>query len=155
MPFVIHALDAAPFAPLFALSDAALAARGARRVIADESPGFPCRISLAEAEIGETLILTNYQHLDIPSPYRASHAIYVREGAQKAELAPNVTPDILTRRRLSVRGFDAEGYLQRGEVIEGADLAPMLEAFFADQKIAFTDIHNAGHGCFAARARRA
>ena len=39
--FRISALDAADFAPLHRLSDADLAARGIRRVVADERPGDP------------------------------------------------------------------------------------------------------------------
>lgn len=68
MPFQIHALPKAPFETLFELSDQALKAQGACRVTADSNPGFPCRVSLQDAEPGETLILTNYRHLNGPTP---------------------------------------------------------------------------------------
>ena len=54
--FVLRGLDPAPFAPLFALDDDALEACDARRVVATSKPGFPCRVSLVDAEPGEALI---------------------------------------------------------------------------------------------------
>src|SRR3546814_6946529 len=57
MTYAITGLSPEPFAPLFEMSDAELAARGARRVTADADRGFPCRISLEDARAGEELIL--------------------------------------------------------------------------------------------------
>lgn len=54
MPFRITGLSPESFQPLFGLSGAALAARGVIRQIADKRPGFPCRITLEDAEPGET-----------------------------------------------------------------------------------------------------
>ena len=84
----VIALDPSQFAPLFDLDDQALLARGMRRVIADRHPGFPCRVSLVDAEPGEELLLLPFQHLDVDSPYRASGPIYVRRGAERAHPAP-------------------------------------------------------------------
>ena len=60
--FRIHALPAARFAPLFALSDDELAARDIRRVVADQAASFPCRVSLLDAEPGERLLLLPHEH---------------------------------------------------------------------------------------------
>src|SRR3546814_19640898 len=60
MTYAITGLDPQPFAPLFAMTDADLAARGARRVTANADRGFPCRISLADARAGEELILLHH-----------------------------------------------------------------------------------------------
>lgn len=155
MTFQIQALPRAPFAALFPLDDAALAARHIRRVTADAAPGYPCRIGLRDAEIGETLLLLNYRHLDVASPYTATHAIYVSETAEQAQPAPGEVPDVLARRLLSVRGFDAGGYMVEADITPGTELAEALDALLAHPKIAFVDIHNAKRGCFAARARRA
>ena len=75
MTFQIRALDHHRFAKLFALSDSELAANMAVRQIATTKPGFPCRVSLADAEVGEELILVNYEHQPSASPYRAAHAV--------------------------------------------------------------------------------
>lgn len=155
MTFQIAALPYAPFEALFKLSDDALAARGARRVIADMSPGLPCRVSLREADIGDEVILTNYRHLDVNSPYAATHAIYVRRDVDRAQLAPGEVPEVLSTRLLAVRGIGADGYMQDAEIVDGTEVSAALHTMFADPRIVFIDIHNAKRGCFAARAVRA
>lgn len=53
MPFRIRGLDPEPYRHLYGLTDAELAARTARRLVADTSPGFPDRVELRDAEPGE------------------------------------------------------------------------------------------------------
>ena len=154
MTFQISALPFAPFAPLFSQPEAELSRHRALRVTADTNPGYPCRVSLADADAGETLILVNYTHLDGATPYAASHAIYVRENAVQAQPALGEVPDMVSRRLLSLRGFDGAGLLQVAQVHDGAALAAALEAILTDGWIAHVDIHFAGPGCFAARATR-
>ena len=155
MTFRIVALDPAPFAPLFDLSDAELAARAMVRRVAAAYPGSPCRVSLADAAIGETLLLFNYEHLPVASPYRAAHAIFVRAGAVRAHPAPGDVPAVLTRRLISARSFDAGGMMTDADVAQGADIAVLIERLLADPAVAHVDLHNARPGCFAARAVRA
>lgn len=155
MTFRITALDPAPFTPLFALGDAALAARNARRVTATASPGFPCRVSLADAEPGETLILVNHAYLTGATPYAGTHAVYVRAGVAAAHPAPGEVPEVLRRRLLSVRAYDADRLMVAAQISEGAVVAPLLEALFARPDVAFVHLHNAGPGCFAAAVQRA
>mgnify|MGYP001387704559 CR=1 FL=1 len=154
MSFRIHALPAVPFAPLFALSDAELAARGMLRRRADAVPGYPCRVSLVDAAVGETVLLLNYEHQPAPTPYRASHAIYVREGAQQAQPAPGEVPPALARRLLSVRAFDAHHMMVAADVCEGRALAATVEALFAEPATAYLHLHHARQGCYAARVER-
>lgn len=81
MRFRIRGLPAEKFAPLFALSDAELEARDAVRRIADgRKPGYPCRVSLTDSKPGDELILLNYEHHAVASPYRMRFAIFVRKG---------------------------------------------------------------------------
>lgn len=154
MTFQINPLPKSDFDGLFDLTDEELSKRRAFRVTARTYPGYPCRISLADAEIGEDLILLNYQHLAGSSPYAASHAIYVRKDVQEAWPAPGEVPEVLSRRLLSVRGFDAQDLIAVADVIEGVDLKAKLDEMFADPAIVFVDVHNAMPGCFAARATR-
>ena len=53
MNFRIHALPVEPFAADFSLTDEALRERGIRRVVADDKPAYPCRVSLQDACEGE------------------------------------------------------------------------------------------------------
>lgn len=154
MGFQIHALSKAPFEEVFALSDAELSARNMVRVIAQNRPGYPCRVSLQDAEVGEALVLLNYQHLEGDTPYAAAHAIYVRQDAKRAEIAPGDVPDVLAQRVLSVRGFDRNKMMRDADVVAGCDLAAALERMFADAQVEVIHIHNAKQGCFAARATR-
>jgi hypothetical protein len=143
-----------PFAPLFCASDAELERLGAQRVTADYTPGYPCRVSLAEAKIGEALFLCNFEYLAEISSYRASHTIYVCRGAVQALPAVGEVPSILVRRMLSVRGFGADHCIKAAEVIEGRTLSATIEVFFSNRVISYIHIHDAQRGCFAAKAIR-
>ena len=154
MSFRISGLPAEPFAELFALTDEALAERRAMRVVADKAHGYPCRISLTDAEPGQSLILLNYTHQPADSPFHASHAIYIREGEQQFDDIDAV-PDQLRRRLLSVRGFDENGMLRDADVAQGTALEPLIERLFADDAVAYLHIHIARPGCYAALVDRA
>ena len=155
MAYVIRGLDPAPFRRFYGMSDAELARHQAVRRRADASPGFPCRVTLEDAEPGEDLILLNYRHLAVASPYRASYAIYVREGVEKAAEYHDAVPEQLLRRLLALRAFDADGMLLRCDVIEGTALAEMIEPWLDETGVAWLHAYNARPGCFAARIDRA
>jgi hypothetical protein len=150
MAFQIVGLSATPFQPLFALDDTELAAHGAVRRIADASPGYPCRVSLRDAEPGETLVLVHYEHHAAASPFRASHAVYVREHAVPAALAVDEVPAMLRSRLLSLRAFDAAGMLLEADVVDGRELEPVLDRMV--RAGAYVHIHFAKPGCYAACA---
>lgn len=155
MSFVVTGLSPEPFAPLFDLDEAALARRGARRVTADSKPGFPCRVTLEDAEPGETLLLLNHEHQEANSPYRACHAIYVRQGARAAARVENAMPPALRSRLLAIRAFDDAGMMIDAEIAEGAEAEPLIERFLSNPRAAYLHAHNARRGCFAARIDRA
>ncbi|MEM7567514.1 MAG: DUF1203 domain-containing protein [Pseudomonadota bacterium] len=154
MTFHILALPSSTFAPLFALDDDALAERNIRRQVVDSSPGYPCRVSLADAEIGETVLLLNHTYQSAASPYRAAHAIYVREGVAQAHPEPGEVPDVMSRRLLSLRAFDGGGMMRGADVVEGKQAGPSIARLLGDPQITEVHIHNAKPGCFAARAVR-
>jgi hypothetical protein len=156
MTFRIQPLPAAPFQSLFSLDDDALEGLGARRMTADAPNSAPCRVSLVDAEPGDRLILLNHTHLDHPaSPYRANGPIFVRDGAVEAALEPGVVPEMLSRRLLSMRAYDADWMMTDADVGDGEALAGRLEAWFADPAIATVHLHTARRGCFMAAAVRA
>lgn len=155
MSFRISALPTARFKPLFALSDEELATRGAMRRIVDKCPGFPCRVSLVDAQVGEVVLLTNYEHQTASSPYRASHAIFVRENAREARPQVDEVPQVLRSRLLSVRGFDEKGMMIDADVVDGRAIEPSIERLLANGTISYLHLHNAKPGCYAARVDRA
>jgi hypothetical protein len=154
MAFQISALPEAQFADLFTLTDDALRDRSIVRVTALADTGYPCRVSLSDAKKGETPLVLNYAQIEGAPPYAARHAIYVRETATQAVPLPNEIPPALRTRVLSVRAFDEHSMMLNADVVDGADVGPMLDAMFADNAVAHIDIHNAKQGCFAARAHR-
>jgi hypothetical protein len=149
--FQFLALAAEHFAPLFDKTDIELEAIGARRVVADEKPGFPCRVSLADAEIGETVLLLPFAHHDVESPYRALGPIFVRLGAGTATPAVGEVPAMLRHRLLSVRAYDAAGMMRRAEVVRGHELEPVLQRLFVCDEVRYLHVHNAGAGCYNCR----
>ncbi len=155
MSFRILGLDPAPFASLARLDDAALAAQGMRRYRADEVPGFPCRVSLDDAALGEPVILLNWEHLPEATPYRARHAIFVREQARERYDRVDAVPPALARRTLSLRAFDRDGWMLDADLVEGRDLPGLIGRFLADPRVDFLQAHYAKRGCFAARVERA
>ena len=151
MSFRISGLPAEPFAHLFALSDNELAEHGAVREIA--AGRYPCRISLTDAEPGDTLILVNYLHQPANTPYRSRHAIYVREGETRYEAIDEV-PEQLRRRTLSVRGFDDVGMITDADLVEGTELESLVERFFGNPRTRYLHVHFAKPGCYAALIER-
>ena len=154
MQFRISGLDAARFQHLYGLSDDALAKHGAKRHIADKKPGFPDRVEVRDAEPGETLLLLNYEHQPADTPYRASHAIFVIEGAEQTYTGVDVVPEPLKVRAISLRAFNALGEMVDADLVDGSDLKPLIERFFGNSKVAYLHAHYAKRGCYAARIDR-
>lgn len=154
MSFVVTGLSPEPFAHLFGADGAALKAAGAIRYVADSKPGFPCRITLDDAEPGETVLLLNHEHHAV-GPYRATHAIFVREAATSPARYENEMPPALAARLLAIRAYDEAGMMIDAEIVEGAQAAPLIERFLANPKAVYLHAHNARRGCFAARIDRA
>jgi len=153
MTYAIRGLPLERFTPLFGLDDAALAAVGARRVIAD-GHGFPCRVSLEDAAPGETLILLNHVSNKGEGPYRTAHAIYVREAAAGAASYVGRAPPVFVGRMLSLRAFTAGGDLADARLAAPGEHDRVIGELFCNPQVDHIDAHNAAPGCFAARIER-
>ena len=155
MSFRISGLPAEDFAPLFQLSDAELAARGAERRIANaRKPGYPCRISLTDSQEGDELLLVNYEHHAVDSPYRMRFAVFVRKGEEQFSEVGQV-PDQLRLRTLAARAFDANAMMVGFELAEGREIETTIERLFANPRTDYMHLHYAAPGCYAARVDRA
>lgn len=155
MAFRISALPDDVFRPLFAMDDEALRRLGARRCVADQRPGYPCRVSLEDAAPGETVILAPFTHLDADSPYRATGPVFVREAARRAVPAVGEVPALLRLRPLSLRAYDDSWSMVAAEVVDGRGLERGVAALFADDRVRFLHVHFARPGCYACRIDRA
>jgi hypothetical protein len=153
--FQLSGIEHAPFAHLFELSDEALKQHGAVRQFATENPGYPCRVSLQDAEVGEELLLLPYEHQPAASPYRASGPIYVRRNAMRRVLEPGQVSGYVTRRLMSVRAYGADHMMVDASVCEGERVADEILRLFEDERVAYLHLHNAKRGCFSCRVERA
>jgi len=154
MSFRVLGLDPAPFVPLYGLSDEDLAQKGVRRVVAD-SPRYPDRVEVRDVALGERLLLLNYTHQPADTPYHASHAIFVREGATTPYEAVDEVPEALRTRPISLRAFDDGGEMVGAELVDGQVIEPAIGRLLADPAVAYIQAHYALRGCYAARIERA
>lgn len=153
MTYAISGLAPSAFADLFSLSDADLAERNAMRVTVTARPGFPCRISLEDAPIGETVILLHHVSHDAPTPYRSAYAIYVRDVGEAAGYR-DCLPPVMQGRPLGLRGFDSAGILRDARLAGPGQAEGAIRDLFGTPAIAYIHAHNAAHGCFVAQIDR-
>lgn len=152
--FQLFGLPAREFAHLAGLGAEELAHVGVSRVRADASPGYPCRVSLTDADVGEELFLLSYVHHDVDSLYRASGPVFVRAEAQERVLAPGEVPPYVRSRLMSLRAYDDRHLMVAAEVCDGEGAAEILERMFERADVQYVQLHNAKPGCFSCEARR-
>jgi len=152
MSFRITGLSAEPFARLFDLSDEELHARGAVRRIAKGNS--PCRVSLTDAQPGDELLLVNYEHHSVDSPYRMRFAIYVRRGEERYDAIDQI-PEQLHSRTLAVRAFDGNAMMVGWELVDGQETDNAIVRLLANHDAPYLHLHFAALGCYAARVDRA
>jgi hypothetical protein len=153
--FTVRGLSPELFQGLFELADEELVKQRARRLVADSKPGFPCRVSLQDAEPGEEVILTNFVHLPGESPFHSTHAVYIRKKATIPVTYRNSLPEMLRSRLLSIRAFDGNDMLISADVIEGHRAEEVIVKFFENPVVLFLHVHFAKPGCYACRIDRA
>ncbi len=154
MSFTITGLPLQTFAHLFGLSDEVLRLQNIVRKTADAKPGYPCRITLQDAEPGETVLLLNHESHTVPTPYASRYAIYVRETASDAATFRDELPPVFANRPIALRLFNADGMLLGADMGVNADVKAKIELAFGREDVAYIHAHNAMHGCFAAEIRR-
>jgi hypothetical protein len=154
MGFQISALEVDQFSHLFGQDEEELARQGVRRMVVDDKPGVPCRVSLQDVEIGEQVLLVNFEHHSMPTPFRASHAIFIQEWASTAIVDKNDVPEMFRSRLLSVRAFDSAGMMIDADVIDGESLESLIERMLENESAEYLHIHNAKLGCYVGLVER-
>jgi len=141
--FQIKSLNDKEFYDYFTLAASELEKIGVIKMIVDTKPGFPCRVSLEDADIGEEVILLSYKHHRTNSPYQSSGPIFIRKNGKPATLSINEIPEMLYIRLLSLRGFNNDGIMKEA-----------LIKIFENEEINYIHIHNAIRGCYNCTADR-
>jgi hypothetical protein len=147
-------LDPEPYRPLFGLPDDELAERGIVRMTVTEKPSFPCRVSLTDRDLGESVLLLNHVSHEVANPYRASHAIFVTEGSEEAAEYVDEVPPVFEPRVLSLRGFDKDGMMTEAILTQPGEADAGIRKLFANPETMTIHAHNATRGCFSAKIER-
>jgi len=148
MNFQLHGLDESVFSRYFEMTAAELVSHDAYLFEADQCPCYPCRVSLTDALVGETVLALSYKHHDAEGPYHSSGPIFVRKNAVAATLKMNEIPGMLKHRQLSLRGYSAKSLMIEADIVSGKDLQSALASQFENSCVKYLHIHNAGAGCF-------
>jgi Protein of unknown function (DUF1203) len=155
-PFRVSGIPADAIDQYRNLPDEELRKHRVVRRVADSKPGFPCRVSLVDAEIGESVFLLNFEHLPGLSPYRSVGPVFVRESAEETYSKTNEIPEVLRvpGRLLSMRTYDANDLLVNAEVIESGEVDQSIQRLLADPSVRYIHVHNARPGCYSCRIDR-
>ncbi len=153
--FQIFALNHDDFKYLDALSDEELVAKDIRKIVVDEFPGFPCRTTLEDAEIGEEVYLLNVDFHQTNSPYKANGPVFIRKNKSTKNYKINEIPLMFHHRLLSLRGYDKSGMMKMAEVFNGEILKEKITEFLENPEIEYLHIHNARPGCYNCLVKRA
>jgi hypothetical protein len=154
MTYRIKGIDPAPYRHLYGRSDGELTSQGIVRMTVTQKPSFPRRVSLTDRDIGESVLLLNHVSHDVANPYRASHAIFVTDGADQAAEYVDAVPPVFASRVLSLRGFDAEGMMAEAVLAQPGEADAAIRKLFDNPAIETIHAHNATRGCFAAKIER-
>ena len=146
--FIFSALKSEKFSEYFNMSTSELSSVGAYTFTADKSPCYPCRVSLQDAKVGETVLAITHEHHAVSGPYRSSGPIFVRKNADTVVCSKNTIPDMLLHRALSVRAYDSESLMIAADTISGKDLEVTLSNQLLNESVEYIHIHNSGAGCF-------
>lgn len=153
MGFRLIGLPLSSFEHLFGRTEDELLQTGILRIAA--KAGSPCRITLADAELGELVLLLSFEHASFPTPYRSTGPIFVREAATGTAAFDNFIPHEMQTRLYSVRAYDQQGTMIEADIAEGVRLEDVTRRLFGNEQVAFLHLHHARRGCYACRVDRA
>jgi hypothetical protein len=154
MGFRISGLSPEPFRHLYGLSNEQLEREGVKRYVADKRPGFPDRIEMRDADIGQRLLLLNHVCQPADTPYRATHAIFIREGAEETYDRIDEVPEVMRIRLLSLRAYDSSDMMVDADVVDGREIETIIGRLFGNAQVAYIHAHNAKRGCYSGRIER-
>jgi len=146
--FRFKALDKDYFSKYFEMTASELQKIGAYIFQSDECPCYPCRVSLQDAPVGESVLALSFEHQSVDSPYRSAGPIFVRAKAETFEPKINEVPEMLRHRLLSIRGYSKKHLMIEADTILGQEIEGTLLQQFDNNQVQYIHIHNAGPGCF-------
>ena len=122
--------------------------------IASTNPGYPCRVCLRDAEIGESLLLFSYSAFKRPHPSWSVGPVFIHANDCAPSSDRREVPLQLRIRLLALRSYDDADQMVGCDLVEGAQLEELVERLFEDPLAQYIHVHNARAGCFACRIDR-
>jgi hypothetical protein len=126
-----------------------------RPIRVDDSPGYPCRVCLRDAAVGDEVFLIAHRASPVEHPHSVVGPVYIHAHACAPWAAAGSLPPVVRTRRLAVRAYDSGGDLIACELAEGAAVEAAITRLFEDSRAAALHLHFARAGCFACRLERA
>jgi hypothetical protein len=120
----------------------------------EDPKGYPCRLCLEDAQVGEEVLLFSYSPFERPAPYRNLGPIFVHAHAC-APYAGDTVPELLRGRLLALRSYGTDDRMVDCDVVQGSEIESTLSRLFSNAKARYVHVHNARPGCFMARVDRA
>jgi hypothetical protein len=139
---------------LFKLTEKELADKSMIKMIVDQKPGYPCRVTLEDAEVGEEVLLFPFEYHKTKSPYKASGPIFIRKNTLKATLEINKIPEMLFKRNQTLRAYDKNGIMINAISPETSELKKGIETLFSNSIASYIQIHNTNPGCYNCQVNR-
>ena len=127
------------------------------RMVAPADGAYPCRVCLAYAKQGETVLLASY---DLPRPlgvYWTPSPVFVHADPCTPFSAANEVPEIVRQNAIvSVRAYDAADMClyDLGQVSVGTEVDAPLDRALSDPRTAFVNVHTARPGCLLCRVEK-
>ncbi len=151
--FKISAIDNT-YNSLFKRTTEELAKKNMVKMRVNSNPGFPCRVSLEDALIGEEVLLLPFEYHKTTSPYKASCPVFIRKNAVKANLAVNEIPTMLFKRQQTLRVYDTNGMMIAAKSSRTDDIRKEIETLFMNPKASYIQVHNTNPGCYNCQVDR-
>lgn len=154
MAFIIQGLDPSLFGSVSSQKQAEAEIYDRTAYDVDESPGYPCRITLRDADFGQKVALVSYRHHAADTPFAQEGPIFITIGPVEPGCFVDEIPPALARRKLSLRAYDQDGFMVDAILVDGAEAKPAIATLFERSDVVRIDAHNAIRGCFAAHIHR-
>lgn len=123
--------------------------------------GEPCRDVLRRALPGEAVILASFSPFTQRGPFKEFGPVFVLANASDENVRRDVLPladgtqGRYFNRQFVLRAYDHAGAISGAELVETDTAENVLDAFLAQEKVAFVDARFPTYGCFACRIVRA
>ena len=126
-------------------------------MIADSSPGYPCRRCLRDGDVGEAMLLFAHSPFTTGGPYAETGPIFVHEqDCAPPDIAVDELPEVTrVRSQVIVRVYDRAGAIHDAALAETHDVSTVIASFFADADVAFAHVRSVTYGCFTYAVERA